>query len=120
MFHAAPSVRESIETFEAVRCPRLQTGSAISILLLWLGMLAIPCCGANAADANRVEIPGVAPAAVPKFELDIQPMLTSSGCNMGACHGKARGQNGFALSLLGIDCDFDYHAIVDAGRMAGR
>lgn len=54
--------------------------------------------------------------AVPKFELDIMPILTAHGCNMGACHGKARGQNGFALSLLGYDIDFDYHAIVRQGR----
>lgn len=53
---------------------------------------------------------------VPKFELDIMPILTAHGCNMGACHGKARGQNGFALSLLGYDIDFDYHAIVRQGR----
>ena len=59
---------------------------------------------------------GVAEPDVPKFELDVLPILTANGCNMGACHGKARGQNGFALSLLGFDPDFDYHAIVSAGR----
>ena len=32
------------------------------------------------------------------FEHDIQPLLTRFGCNSGACHGKSRGQNGFALS----------------------
>lgn len=46
------------------------------------------------------------------FERDVQPILARFGCNAGACHGKARGQNGFALSLLGYDSDFDYHAIV--------
>jgi hypothetical protein len=50
------------------------------------------------------------------FERDIEPILARSGCNAGACHGKARGQNGFALSLLGFDHDFDYHAIVHEGR----
>lgn len=54
--------------------------------------------------------------AIPKFELDIQPILTANGCNAGACHGKSRGQNGFALSLLGFDPDFDYHAIVNEAR----
>src|SRR5688572_3370425 len=29
------------------------------------------------------------------FERDVQPILTRFGCNAGACHGKARGQNGF-------------------------
>jgi len=50
------------------------------------------------------------------FEHDIQPLLTRFGCNSGACHGKSRGQNGFALSLLGFDSDFDYAAITREGR----
>ena len=50
------------------------------------------------------------------FERDIQPILTRAGCNAGACHGKARGQNGFALSLLGFDAGFDHNAIVKEGR----
>jgi hypothetical protein len=50
------------------------------------------------------------------FERDIQPILTRTGCNAGACHGKARGQNGFALSLLGFDPDFDHNAIVKEAR----
>ena len=51
-----------------------------------------------------------------KFELDIQPILTARGCNAGACHGKSRGQNGFALSLLGFDANMDYDAIVKNSR----
>jgi hypothetical protein len=50
------------------------------------------------------------------FERDVEPVLTRAGCNAGACHGKARGQNGFALSLLGFDPEHDYAAIAkDAG-----
>jgi Protein of unknown function (DUF1553)/Protein of unknown function (DUF1549) len=51
-----------------------------------------------------------------RFELDIQPILTARGCNSGPCHGKARGQNGFALSLLGFDADMDFNAIVKESR----
>lgn len=50
------------------------------------------------------------------FELDIQPILAAHGCNAGACHGKQRGQNGFQLSLLGFDSDFDYDALVHQAR----
>jgi hypothetical protein len=50
------------------------------------------------------------------FERDVIPVLTRAGCNAGACHGKARGQNGFALSLLSYDADFDYNAIVNEAR----
>lgn len=50
------------------------------------------------------------------FELDVQPILTAAGCNSGPCHGKQRGQNGFQLSLLGFDSDFDHAAITREGR----
>ena len=50
------------------------------------------------------------------FELDVQPILASSGCSTGACHGKARGQNGFQLSLLGFDPEFDHAALTKEGR----
>ena len=40
------------------------------------------------------------------FNLHIQPILAARGCSTGACHGKARGQNGFQLSLLGFDAEF--------------
>ncbi|MEZ6059417.1 MAG: DUF1549 domain-containing protein [Planctomycetaceae bacterium] len=50
------------------------------------------------------------------FVNDLQPVLTKFGCNSGPCHGKARGQGGFQLSLLGFDPDADYEAIVKEGR----
>ena len=59
--------------------------------------------------------PALAQAPV-SFELEVQPVLTSLGCNAGACHGKARGQNGFALSLLAFDPDFDFAALAKDAR----
>ena len=50
------------------------------------------------------------------FERDIQPILSRYGCNSGPCHGKARGQNGFSLSLLGYDSDFDHASITIEAR----
>jgi hypothetical protein len=50
------------------------------------------------------------------FDLDVQPILTANGCNQGACHGKARGQNGFQLSLLGFDSEFDYASLTQQAR----
>ena len=50
------------------------------------------------------------------FERDVQPILSRFACNAGACHGKQRGQNGFQLSLLGFDSDFDYDALAKEGR----
>ncbi len=49
--------------------------------------------------------------ALPSFRNDIQPILFKMGCNTGACHGAAAGQNGFGLSLRGFDHESDYDAI---------
>ncbi len=50
------------------------------------------------------------------FEKDVQPILARAGCNSGPCHGKQRGQNGFQLSLLGFDSDFDFAALTQEAR----
>ena len=52
------------------------------------------------------------------FLTDVIPELTKTGCNSGGCHGKATGQNGFKLSLLGFEPDGDYDALAleDRGR----
>ncbi len=65
------------------------------------------------APGARADEPGPRPV---DFTLDVVPVLTRAGCNAGACHGKARGQNGFQLSLLGFDRAFDYAAIVEEAR----
>ncbi len=66
-----------------------------------------------AADETPSEPAAALVAGEVNFELDVMPILTAAGCNAGACHGKARGQNGFQLSLLGFDPDFDFAAIVE-------
>lgn len=50
------------------------------------------------------------------FRNQIVPLFTKLGCNAGGCHGKASGQNGFKLSLLGFDQEFDYNAVVKEAR----
>ncbi|MCC7419684.1 MAG: DUF1549 domain-containing protein [Planctomycetaceae bacterium] len=51
------------------------------------------------------------------FINDVMPVLTKSGCNVGACHAKAgSGQNGFQLSLLGFEPLEDYEHLVKEGR----
>jgi hypothetical protein len=51
-----------------------------------------------------------------RFVIDVVPILTKLGCNSGGCHGKAIGQNGFKLSLLGFVPSIDYLAIVKEAR----
>ncbi|HLW68409.1 MAG TPA: DUF1549 domain-containing protein [Gemmataceae bacterium] len=80
-------------------------------------LLAVIGAGADGIAAEPVRPADVAAPAKPvTFEFDVQPLLTRFGCNAGACHGKSRGQNGFALSLLGFDADFDYDALIHEGR----
>jgi hypothetical protein len=50
------------------------------------------------------------------FRNQVVPVFTKLGCNAGGCHGKASGQNGFKLSLLGFDPSFDYNALVKEAR----
>jgi hypothetical protein len=50
------------------------------------------------------------------FANKIVPIFTKNGCNAGGCHGKASGQNGFKLSLLGFEPDEDYEHLVKEAR----
>jgi len=74
----------------------------------------------NAAESTTTQLVSRQDASTDRanitFENDIQPLLTRFGCNSGPCHGKSRGQNGFALSLLGFDSGFDYEALVREAR----
>ena len=56
----------------------------------------------------RAQAPATRPVS---FKLDVMPILMAAGCNTGSCHGSARGQDGFRLSLFGFDPDGDYHRI---------
>ena len=91
---------------------------ALGLLPAWSLVLSSPA-KANDTDGAKVEGKSGREAirsSVPSFELDVLPVLTARGCNAGPCHGKARGQNGFKLSLFGYDSDFDHAAIVGGAR----
>ena len=45
------------------------------------------------------------------FNLDVMPVFLKAGCNTGSCHGSARGQDRFMLSLFGYDAKGDHHRI---------
>ncbi len=71
---------------------------------------------------QKAEVPVIVrDAAVPRpisFQLDVMPVLTSAGCNTGSCHGSARGQDGFMLSLFGYDPEGDHQRITR--QLSGR
>jgi hypothetical protein len=69
--------------------------------------------------ARRVEVPVeiAAPPPVPvSFVRDVLPVLGKAGCNAGACHARADGQNGFRLSVFSFDPQSDYRNIVSGAR----
>jgi hypothetical protein len=55
-------------------------------------------------------------AAPVSFLRDVLPALGKAGCNAGACHAKADGQNGFKLSVFSYDPKSDYAHIVKDAR----
>ena len=63
-----------------------------------------------------VHVEGVAQQISINFKNQIAPIFTKLGCNSGGCHGKASGQNGFKLSLLGFYPDDDFEFLVKEGR----
>ncbi|MBM4092768.1 MAG: cell surface protein, partial [Planctomycetes bacterium] len=42
------------------------------------------------------------------FHVDVMPVFMRASCNVGSCHGSARGKDGFRLSLYGFDPKGDY------------
>ncbi len=63
-----------------------------------------------------VHVSGIANDVPVNFPNQVVPIFTKLSCNSGGCHGKASGQNGFKLSLLGFYPDEDYEFLVKEGR----
>src|SRR5205807_9947150 len=70
--------------------------------------------GASASIA--VEVTNLVVDVPVNFQNQIVPVFTKFGCNAGGCHGKASGQNGFKLSLLGFEPAEDYEYLVKEAR----
>ena len=66
-------------------------------------LLAVAAAPAPAATADERRA---------SFLRDVMPVLNYTGCTAGACHGSAKGKNGFKLSLRGYDAEFDYRALL--------
>ncbi|MHB8521786.1 MAG: DUF1549 domain-containing protein [Limisphaerales bacterium] len=75
---------------------------------------------ANSKDGLTTALPVVVEhfktVAPVNFPNQIVPIFTKLGCSGGGCHGKASGQNGFCLSLLGFEPSEDYEHLVKEAR----
>ena len=65
-----------------------------------------------------VSVAAFADKPAPSFKHDVLPIFTRCGCNMGGCHGKLAGQNGFRLSLRGYAPEWDHDWITQ--EVSGR
>lgn len=89
------------------------------MLQRWLQFLAFSAGIALAAAATTEtpptssRSPSPSPHVPPSFRQEIEPILTRAGCNMGGCHGKLAGQNGFKLSLRAYAPELDIEALRD-------
>ncbi|MFO0879619.1 MAG: DUF1549 and DUF1553 domain-containing protein [Gemmataceae bacterium] len=63
-----------------------------------------------------VEVQGFVADVPVSFSREVEPVLTRTGCNMGACHGAQFGKGGFRLSLFGFDPAFDHSQIVQSAE----
>jgi len=80
------------------------------------GKTVVRATGSGVGAELAVEVTGVANDIPVNFPNQITPIFTKLGCNSGGCHGKASGQNGFKLSLLGFYPEDDHEFLVKEGR----
>lgn len=95
-----------ISRFEIVRPQRMS-----HLICSWVATAILVCSSSAVVRAE-----GPQPTPTISFLNDVVPVLTKLSCNSGGCHGKATGQNGFRLSLLGFEPDFDHAALLQEGR----
>jgi hypothetical protein len=71
---------------------------------------------------KKVEVPVTVKDAAKdrpvSFNLDVMPVFMRANCNTGSCHGSARGQDGFRLSLFGFDPKGDHFRLTQ--ELSGR
>lgn len=81
------------------------------------GQGVVRAIGSNGIAAELpVTVTGIEHDVAVNFPNQIVPIFTKLNCNSGGCHGKASGQNGFRLSLLGFYPDEDHEFLVKEGR----
>src|ERR1700736_251062 len=69
--------------------------------LTLISCISLFAVGVGPAGADAAPAPG-------SFHNDVMAVLSTAGCNAGACHGNKNGKGGFKLSLRGQDPDADY------------
>jgi hypothetical protein len=85
------------------------TGRTVTPVADGTGMVKVEAAGSVINVPIEIKDAAIDPPL--SFKRDIMPVFLKAGCNTGACHGSARGKDGFHLSLFGYDPDGDYFRI---------
>lgn len=80
------------------------------------GDVTLKVTGDGQTASIPIHVEGVEKQIPINFKNQVVPIFTKLGCNSGGCHGKASGQNGFKLSLLGFYPEDDYEFLVKENR----
>jgi hypothetical protein len=102
--------------FEAADSKIVRVTSAGRVLPLANGQTTITAAYGDKSVSVPVEVKAVDVNMPINFGNQVVPIFTKLGCNSGGCHGKASGQNGFKLSLLGFEPPVDFDALVKEAR----
>jgi hypothetical protein len=81
------------------------------------GVAVVTASASSAVTAQlTIAVTGFTEEVPVNFPNQVVPIFTKFACNSGGCHGKASGQNGFKLSLLGFYPEDDHEFLVKEGR----
>ncbi|MGE3806336.1 MAG: DUF1549 domain-containing protein [Gemmataceae bacterium] len=117
--HASGQVRDLTPKVSYTTNPAGIVAIAASGLVTPLkeGQATITVKGPHGLTASvPVTVRGLVQDTRVSFNNQIVPIFTKAGCNTGACHGKASGQNGFKLSLFGFEPGEDHETLVGEAR----
>jgi Protein of unknown function (DUF1549)/Protein of unknown function (DUF1553) len=102
--------------FSATPAGIVQIDSTGFVTPLKEGQATIQASSGNVNASINVYVTNLVNDIPVHFTNQVVPIFTKFGCNAGACHGKADGQNGFKLSLLGFEPQEDYEYLVKEGK----
>jgi hypothetical protein len=81
------------------------------------GAVTVKAVGPDGLSTEvAVAVSGISQDVPVNFPNQVVPIFTKLACNSGGCHGKASGQNGFKLSLLGFYPEDDHEFLVKEAR----
>jgi hypothetical protein len=75
------------------------------------GVATITALRHGAKSTAQVGVEGAGAVFTPSFRNQVIPLITSAGCNSGACHGALAGKGGMKLSLRGYDPESDHFVL---------